>query len=79
MCTAQSLPGARIHSYLLDVIKYGCYCSNAMNGVSSVNVMGVYYVTTHRLKRLVYPNRTVSALSLVKLVLTNSIHIQLYS
>ena len=44
----------------------GDICSDALNGVLSINVMDVCFMLPFRLKRLVYSNRTVSALGLVK-------------
>ena len=43
------------------------YHSNALNGVSSVNVMDVCFMLLLRLKRSIYSNRTVSTLGLVEI------------
>ena len=40
---------------------YGWYCSDALNGVSSVNVMDVSLYVATQIERSVYSNRTINA------------------
>ena len=72
MHIAQCPPRYYLHVSEYGNSLYGWYCSNALNSVSSVNVMDVCFMLPLGSKRSIYANRIVSAFGLA---FTNSIHL----